>query len=67
MSINEHCDPKPESKGWYLVTFYQFNKEDDKDPDRFNDWAEFNGVNWEYDDYKSRCVIVKVLRREQQR
>ncbi len=60
-------DPKPESKGWYLVTFHQFNKEDEKDPDYFNDWAEFDGVNWEYDDYKQRSTIVKILRREQQR
>ena len=63
--MNDRKQPLPESPGWYFVTFHQFNKQDETDPDYFNEWVEFDGVDWEYKDYEERSIITKIIKREE--
>ena len=54
---------RPENKGWYFVTLFQFKKEDPNWPDCFTDWVEFDGVKWDYDTYDN-CYVCFIQKRD---
>jgi len=55
---------RAKNDGWYLVTFYQFNKEDDNHPDYFDDWCEAVNGEWDYGGYKERCYVCFIKKKE---
>lgn len=54
---------KANEKGYYLVTLFQFQKEEPEDPDYFKEWLEFDGDNWEYGYYEDYCYVCFVHER----
>ena len=55
---------KPANAGWYLVTLFQFEKEDPEHPDYIRDWVEYDGENWLYGGYSGCCYVCFVHRRD---
>ena len=55
---------KPEKPGWYLVTMFQYKKNESKHPDYIKDWVEFDGGDWDYCEYKNCCYVCFIHERE---
>ena len=55
---------KPISKGWYLVSLYQYEKLSPDSPDYIKDWVSFDGDNWEYEGYKDYCYVCFIYEKE---
>jgi hypothetical protein len=51
--------------GWYWVTFFQFNKDQERDPDYFKDWIETDGKVWDYGGYDGKCYVCFIHKREE--
>lgn len=56
----EAMEVKTKRKGWYLVTLFQFKKEEPEHPDYIRDWLNFDGDNWDYEAYKDCCYVCFV-------
>lgn len=53
----EALEVKTTKSGWYWVTLYHFSKLDEKDPDYFQDWMEFDGEKWLYGYYEGNSLV----------
>lgn len=60
----EAMEVKPKSKGYYLVTLYQFNKLEKKHPCYIKDWLKYDGGVWEYDGYSGNCYVCFIHQRD---
>ena len=55
---------KASSEGWYYVSLFQYKKEEEKDPDYFNEWLFFDGKEWDYSGYKDCCYVCFLHKKE---
>lgn len=55
---------KPDRKDFYYVSLFQFGKEKKEYPSYIKDWIEFDGKDWDYGDYKKRCCVCEIHKRD---
>ena len=51
---------KPEKEGWYFVNLFQFEKDEEKYPDEFNEFIYFNGMDYDYTNGYEGCYVSNI-------